>query len=194
MLTIKQVFNIAAAMCKQAGRVQLEQSDLRLAINTIDKAINGLTWTNCQETVNIIRKPRAELREEKRKGITFEGHKSVKAVLGTHPAMVYENQGRGCLVCQDGIAHNPDTRWKRRGTRQPAVARTAFKKTAFPSSSTAVRRHGSKTARKQPADQDSAVSAPPEASGNSEYAHPTARKTVRKAAATETVAESPADS
>jgi hypothetical protein len=117
-------------MCKQAGRVQLEQSDLRLAMNTIDKSNFGLTPANINETLEIIRKPRAELREEKRRGVQFEGHKNVKSVLQVHPAMNKAKQLTGCLPCQNGIANNPATRWKRgidkqrrrTGDKRPAPA------------------------------------------------------------------------
>jgi hypothetical protein len=40
-------------MCKQAGRVQLEQSDLRLALNTQEKFETGLTPANVNETLDI---------------------------------------------------------------------------------------------------------------------------------------------
>jgi hypothetical protein len=93
-------------MCKQAGRVQLEQSDLRLAKEKYEK---GLTPANVNETLEIIRKP---LCEEKRRGVEFEGHKS-KAVMKVHPAMNKRKLPPGCLPCQNGIARNPETRWKR---------------------------------------------------------------------------------
>jgi hypothetical protein len=82
-------------MCKQAGRVQLEQSDLRLAINTMDKSIHGLSLANINETLEIIRKPRAEIREEKRRKVEFEGHKNVKAVMQAHPAMDRQKEPEG---------------------------------------------------------------------------------------------------
>ena len=101
--------------------------------------------------MDIIRKPRAELWEEKRKGIEFEGHRSVKAVLTTHPAMVYENQDRGCLDCQDGKARNPDTRWYRMDSREQTIPKPASKKTTSKSASKAAKKPISRTARKQPA-------------------------------------------
>lgn len=114
-----QVFNVAASMCKQAGRVQLEASDIRLAFNTKDKFLHGLTADNIDETFEIIRKPRAELREEKRRGVEFEGYKNVKVVMKRHPAMDPENEQDGCLVCQNGQPHNPETRWKRQKIHPP---------------------------------------------------------------------------
>jgi hypothetical protein len=113
------VFNVAATMCKHAGRVQLEQSDLRLTMNIMDKSVNGLSSANVDETLDIIRKPRAELREEKRRGVEFKGHKNVKSVMKVHPAMNKRNELEGCLTCQNNVPHNPATRWKRGIHKKP---------------------------------------------------------------------------
>ena len=107
-------------MARQGGRVQLEQSDMRLALNMAKMAKEGFSRDGLEETQMLIKKPRAELREEKRRGVQFPGHKSVKAVIGLHPAMQYENHLDGCLTCQNGVACNPATRWRRKGTAPPA--------------------------------------------------------------------------
>jgi hypothetical protein len=107
---------MSATMARQGGRVQLEQSDMRLALNMAKMAKEGFSRDALEETQKLIKKPRAELREEKRRGVQFPGHKSVKAIIGSHPAMQYENQLDGCLPCQNGVARNPATRWRRKGT------------------------------------------------------------------------------
>jgi len=72
-----------------------------------------------EETQHLIKKPRAEVREEKKRGVEFSGHRMVKAAIERHPAMVYENQTDGCLPCQNGTAEIPRTRWRRNGVGAP---------------------------------------------------------------------------
>ena len=68
-------------------------------------------------------KSREEVREEKKRGVEFPGHKNVKTAMERHPAMLWENQTDGCLPCQNGTAQNPQTRWRRRGTGVPPPER-----------------------------------------------------------------------
>jgi len=115
---------MSATMARQGGRVQLEQSDMRLALNMETMAKGGFSRAAVQETQQLIKKPRAEVREEKKRGVEFPGHKKVKATMERHPAMVYNNHMAGCLPYQNGTAKNPLTRWRRKGTtaRPPALA------------------------------------------------------------------------
>jgi hypothetical protein len=105
---------MAATMARQGGRVQLEQADMRIALNVVEMAKNGISRSAMEDTRNLIKKPRAELREEKRRGVEFHGHQNVKAVIEKHPAMVYQNHTAGCAQCQNGVARNPACRWKRK--------------------------------------------------------------------------------
>jgi len=41
-----------------------------------------------QETKYLIKKPRAEVQEEKKRSVEFPGHKKVKAAIQRHPAML----------------------------------------------------------------------------------------------------------
>lgn len=113
-------------MARQGGRVQLEQADMRIAQNVVNMAKHGISRAAIEETKNLIKKPRAEIREEKRRGVELPGHKSVKAVIEKHPSMIYENHLIGCLRCQNNIARNPATRWKRKGTKSATVIRPAI--------------------------------------------------------------------
>jgi hypothetical protein len=81
-------------MARQGGRVQLEQSDMRLALNMAKMAKGGIT--------------RAKVQEKKTPGVEFSGHNKVKAAIERHPAMVRENQTDSCLPCQNGTAKNPE--------------------------------------------------------------------------------------
>jgi len=116
------VFNMSATMARQEGWVQLEQSDLRLALNMAKMAKEGFSRTAIEETKYFIKKPRAEVREDKKRGVEFPGHKEVKAAIQRHPAMLRQNQTSGCLPCQNGTAKNPQTRWTRKGTGAPPPA------------------------------------------------------------------------
>ena len=110
---------MSATMARQGGRVQLEQSDMRLALNMAKMAKGGFSRAAVEETQYLIKKPRAEVREEKQRGVEFPGHNKVKAAIARHPAMLRQNQTPGCLPCQNGTAQNPQTRWRRKGTAAP---------------------------------------------------------------------------
>ena len=53
-------FNKTAVLARQAGRVTIEQTDMKLVKNHERKTKEGLTAENIGEIVKIIRKPRAE--------------------------------------------------------------------------------------------------------------------------------------
>jgi hypothetical protein len=46
------------------------------------------------------------------RAVMFPGHNKVKAAIGKHPAMVYENHTDGYLPCPNGTTKNPETRWR----------------------------------------------------------------------------------
>jgi hypothetical protein len=127
-------------MARQGGRVQLEQADMWIALNMVHMAKHGISRSGIEETTHLIKKPRAEIREEKRCGVECPGHRSVKAVIGKHPAMMYENQSDGCLPCQNDGIGNPSTCWKHKGTgpaqrqvrRQTGSAQTWLAPTRWP--------------------------------------------------------------
>ena len=106
-------------MARQGGRVQLEQSDMRLALTIAKTAKEGISWATIEETKYLIQKPRAEVREEKKRGVEFPGHKKVKSAIQRHPAMLRPNRTSGCRPCQNGTAKNPQTRWRRKGSGLP---------------------------------------------------------------------------
>jgi len=110
---------MSATMVRQGGRVQLEQSDMRLALNMAKMAKGGFSRAAIEETQQLIQKPRAEVREEKQRGVEFPGHQKVKAAMERHPAMVYKNHTADCLPCQNGSAKNLVTRWRRKETAAP---------------------------------------------------------------------------
>ena len=114
---------MSASRARQGGRVQLEQSDMRLVSNMAKMAKDGFSRAAIEETKYLIQKPRGEVREEKKRGVEFPGHKQVKAAIQRNAAMLRHNQTPGCLPCQKGNAKNPQTRWRRKGTGAPPPAR-----------------------------------------------------------------------
>jgi len=110
---------MSGTMARQGGRVQLEQSDMRLALNMAKMAKGSFSRAAIEETQQLIKKPRAEVREEKKRGVEFPGHRKVTAAMERHPAMVSKNHKAGCLPCQNGTGKNPVTHWRRKGTAAP---------------------------------------------------------------------------
>ena len=102
---------MSATMARQGGRVQLEQCDMRLAVNMAKMAKGGFSRSAIEEMQCLIMKPRAEVREQNNRGVKFPGHTHVPAAIETHQAILWENQMDGCLPCQDGIAQNLQPHW-----------------------------------------------------------------------------------
>jgi len=105
---------MSATVGRQGGRVQLEQSDMRLVLNMAKMAKQGFSHAAIEETKYLIKKPRPEVPEEKKQGVEFPGHEKVKAAIQRHPAMLRQNQTSGCHSCQNGTAKNMHTRWRRK--------------------------------------------------------------------------------
>jgi hypothetical protein len=72
---------MSAPMAWQGCRVQLEQSDMHLALNMAKMAKEGFSRAAREETKYHIKKPHAEVREEKKQGVEFPGHNKVKAAI-----------------------------------------------------------------------------------------------------------------
>jgi hypothetical protein len=92
---------------------------MRLALNIAKMAKGGFSRAAIEETQQLIKKPRTEVLEEKKRGVDISGHQKVKAEMERHPAMVYKLHTAGCLPCQNGTANNPVTHWRHKGTAAP---------------------------------------------------------------------------
>jgi len=114
---------MSTTIARKGGREQLEQSNMRLALNMGKMAKEGFSHAAIEETKYLIKKPRAEVWEEMKRDVDFPEHKKVKAAIQRHPAMLHQNQMSNCLRCQSGTAKNPQTRWTRKGTAAPLPAR-----------------------------------------------------------------------
>jgi len=110
---------MSAIMAKQGGRVQLEQSDMHLVLNSAKMGNGEFLRTAVEETQFLITRPRTEVREEKKRGFQFPQHKKVKGAIVRHPAMLRQNQMDGCVPCLIGSETNPETPWRRKGAGAP---------------------------------------------------------------------------
>jgi len=72
---------MSAIMARQGGRLQLEQSDMRLALNMVKMDKEGFSRAAIEETKYLIKKARAEVPEDKKRGFEFPGHKEGKAAI-----------------------------------------------------------------------------------------------------------------
>ena len=82
-------------------------------------ATGGFWRAAIQEMQLQIKKPRAEVREEKKWVVKFRGHKKMKDAIQRHQAMVLKNHMDGCLPCQNGSAQIPQTRCRCKETSTP---------------------------------------------------------------------------
>jgi len=101
---------MSAAIARQWGRVQLEQSDLWLGFK-MAKMVKGVSSRAAiEETKYLITNPRAEVWEEMKRGVEFRRHRKLKAAIERHPAMLCQNQTNTCRPCQIGTAKTAQTR------------------------------------------------------------------------------------
>jgi hypothetical protein len=87
---------MSETMARQVGRVQLEQSNMRLELNMAKIAKEGVLRAAMEETKYLIKKQHAEVRVEKKLGVEFPGHNKVQAAIQRHQAMLNQNQTSGC--------------------------------------------------------------------------------------------------
>jgi len=113
------IFNMLATMARRGARVQLEQSDMRIAMNMAKVDKGGFSRSTMEGTNQHITKRRGDVREEMKRGVKFPRYQKVKAAIDRHPAIVEENQWDGCLPCQNGTAKNLETRWRCKGMGAP---------------------------------------------------------------------------
>jgi len=110
---------MSATVAREGGRVQLEQSDMCLALNKAKMAEGRSLHAGIVETQFVIKKPRTKVREVKMPGVQFRWHKQVKASIARHLAMLGQNHTAGCHPCQNGTAKNLQTRCRCNGIGAP---------------------------------------------------------------------------
>jgi len=79
---------MSATMARQGGGVQLEQSDMGLALNMARMPKGGCSRRATEEIQYLKQNLYAAVQEEMQRGGEFPGHKVVKAVIERHPAVL----------------------------------------------------------------------------------------------------------
>jgi len=110
---------MSATIVRQGGWELPEQSDIRLALKMAKMAKEGFSHPAIAEMQHLIKKPCAEVQEEKKRGVQFPWHNMGNTAIERHLAMVYKNQMDGCLPCQNGTEKHPQTCWRHKGTGAP---------------------------------------------------------------------------
>jgi len=100
---------MSATMARQGDRVQLEQSNMGLALNMAKMAKGGFSLAAIQETHYLIKRPHAEVQEEKKSGVQFTGHQMVNAARERHITTVHQNHTDWFLPCNHVTAKHPQT-------------------------------------------------------------------------------------
>jgi len=90
---------MSANMARQGGRVQLEQSNMRHSCSMAKMARGEISIAAIEETHCLINNPRNEVRDEKKQGVEFPGHRMVKSAIERQLPMVRENQLDSSLTC-----------------------------------------------------------------------------------------------
>jgi len=104
-------------MARRSGTART--ADMHIALNMAKSPKEGFCAPQWRKRNSRSKKLCAEVREEKKRGVEFPGHRMVMALIESHSAIVCENHTDGCLPCQDGTQKNPQTHWRRIGTYAP---------------------------------------------------------------------------
>jgi len=104
-----KVFIMSATIASQRGRVQVEQSDMCLAMNITKMTKGGFSCAATDESQYLFNIPRVIVRQQMTWGVGFPGNTEVKAAIWWQPAMLRQNHSDGCLPCQNGTAKNLQT-------------------------------------------------------------------------------------
>jgi len=60
---------MSATMARQGGLLQLERSNMHLALNMAKRAKGGFSRASVEERQQLIKKPQGEVREDKKSGV-----------------------------------------------------------------------------------------------------------------------------
>jgi hypothetical protein len=110
-----------ATMAGQGSPVQLEQSDMSLALSMARMSKAGSVRATIEETQQLVNTPCADVQEAKMRGDVFPWHNKVKAAMESHLAIVCGNQTEGCLPCQNGTLQNPQICWRHKAMSAPPL-------------------------------------------------------------------------
>jgi hypothetical protein len=110
---------MSATMVTQGGLVQLEQSDICLALNIAKMASGGISHSAIEEMQYLIRIPCAKVQKAMMRGVQFPGPEMVKDEIQRQSAMLCQNKTNGFLCWQNGTRKNVYTAWRPKGFGAP---------------------------------------------------------------------------
>jgi len=110
-------------MAGHGGQVQLEPSNMRLALNMVKTAEGVFSHGAVVETQFLMMMPRTVAQEETKRGVDLPWHKKVKTKIERYLAMLPQNHTAGSLLCHNGTAKNLQTQWRCTGTGAPPTNR-----------------------------------------------------------------------
>jgi len=87
---------MSATMARQGGQLQLEQSNMRVALNMAKMAKGGYLCTTREETKQTTNKPQAEVWEEKKQGVVSPGIDNVQGAIESYPQSGIGREGGRC--------------------------------------------------------------------------------------------------
>jgi len=82
---------MSAIMARQAGQVQLEQSDMCLALYIAKIAKEEFLCAAIEKRQFLIQTPRTEVREAKKQVVEFPAHKKVKVATERPPSILCQH-------------------------------------------------------------------------------------------------------
>jgi len=109
---------------KQALITLEEAEKVYMVVVITESHCSKLQLISCRFWTCLLRWQGQEVREEKKWGVEFRGHKKVKAAMEWHLAMLPQNHISGCVLCQNGTAKNLQTCWRSKETGAPIPNRS----------------------------------------------------------------------
>jgi len=108
-----------APLQREGGQVQLEQPDLRLALNMATMLELEYMRATMEDRQRRFKQLLAKVQKQNMQGVEFPAYKHVKAAMEIPWAMVRKNQMNVCLPCQNGTAQNQQTCRRKKGIGAP---------------------------------------------------------------------------
>jgi len=110
---------MSATMARQEDRVQLEQSDMCLALRRATMAKGGFSCAAIEESQYLMKTPRTMVQEGMMRRVHFPGHRNVNTGIDRHLAMLHQNYTDSYLPGQISPTEHPQTGLMRMGTGAP---------------------------------------------------------------------------
>jgi len=112
---ILKIASMSASMARQGGRVQLEPSNMHLAMNMAKMSKGRFPNSVIEHTQSLNSNPCTEVWEENNRGVEFPSHTMNKAVIGRPAAMLRQYHRAAWHPWPNGTTMNPQPRLRCKG-------------------------------------------------------------------------------